>query len=379
MVTRTDGGSDEYHLIWDVAAPTPKLLSVEVNGVRSDLVHGAREALLVTGSHADPIEFNALGDVTSAGALTVATAYDPYGVPSTDHGGLGLGYRGELHVGPLVHLRTRELDPQLGRFTTTDPLLGVAGTTTVANGYHYADNDPVNRSDPSGLRATDGYLDRLLAQPDVERLAEFGLIQGAGFPFWLFNPWHRAVQLDLAARVGGRIECPIPGAGPHGGVGRADVCTATRLWEVKYFGPNALDTAREQLARYERFSNLTRGRIVASSTVAAAGVQLFAFSPEPGIRLYFPKTWTPAIQRDPVRLRELERAVDVRTLQELGIRSVTTPAPSSPGIGLPDVRLPEIPAPDPETAAGVGGALVTIGIVACLLILCGIPVVPGPI
>ncbi len=36
-----------------------------------------------------------------------------------------------------------------------DPLDGVDGTTTVANGYHYADNDPLNKTDLLGLRAQD--------------------------------------------------------------------------------------------------------------------------------------------------------------------------------------------------------------------------------
>src|SRR3546814_5745847 len=62
---------------------------------------------------------------------------------------LGFGYRGELHSDDLVHLRARDYDPSTGAFTTRDPLDGVNGTTTVANPYHYAENDPLNRTDRS--------------------------------------------------------------------------------------------------------------------------------------------------------------------------------------------------------------------------------------
>ena len=37
-----------------------------------------------------------------------------------------------------------------------DPLDGVNGTAVVANPYHYADNDPINKVDPLGLRPTEG-------------------------------------------------------------------------------------------------------------------------------------------------------------------------------------------------------------------------------
>ncbi|MBB5868280.1 RHS repeat-associated protein [Allocatelliglobosispora scoriae] len=50
----------------------------------------------------------------------------------------------------LTHLGAREYDPATGRFISADPLLNI-GDPQQMHGYAYANNDPVNRSDPSGL------------------------------------------------------------------------------------------------------------------------------------------------------------------------------------------------------------------------------------
>jgi len=40
---------------------------------------------------------------------------------------------------------------------TRDPLDGVDGETTVSNPYHYVDNDPLNKTDPLGLRPCESF------------------------------------------------------------------------------------------------------------------------------------------------------------------------------------------------------------------------------
>ncbi|XVV10937.1 polymorphic toxin-type HINT domain-containing protein [Actinoplanes sp. CA-131856] len=54
----------------------------------------------------------------------------------------------------LVHLGAREYDPSLGRFISVDPVFNSADPQSL-EGYAYADNSPVVRSDPSGLIARD--------------------------------------------------------------------------------------------------------------------------------------------------------------------------------------------------------------------------------
>ncbi|MCP4110574.1 MAG: hypothetical protein GY749_34470, partial [Desulfobacteraceae bacterium] len=87
-----------------------------------------------------------------------SASFGPFGSPDGAFS-RGFGFRGELHVADEVHLRARYMAPGLGRFTAPDPLPGVDGTPTVANPYHYADNDPLNKIDPLGLRPDDGDMD----------------------------------------------------------------------------------------------------------------------------------------------------------------------------------------------------------------------------
>ncbi|GLW65303.1 hypothetical protein Arub01_35470 [Actinomadura rubrobrunea] len=52
----------------------------------------------------------------------------------------------------LTHLGAREYDPETGRFISVDPLMDLADPQQM-NGYTYAENNPVTKSDPDGLMA----------------------------------------------------------------------------------------------------------------------------------------------------------------------------------------------------------------------------------
>jgi RHS repeat-associated protein len=95
----------------------------------------------------------------STGVTNVARAssYKEFGQPGsgTDTLAARVGYRGELYLSNLLQLRARDYDPAMGQFTMTDPLDGVDGAPTAANAYHYADNNPLQKVDPLGLRAQD--------------------------------------------------------------------------------------------------------------------------------------------------------------------------------------------------------------------------------
>ena len=68
-----------------------------------------------------------------------------------DHGFLGKSVNATTG---LTDMGAREYDPTTGRFTSVDPVL-TANDPRAANGYTYADNNPLGFSDPTGLMLPD--------------------------------------------------------------------------------------------------------------------------------------------------------------------------------------------------------------------------------
>ena len=88
----------------------------------------------------------------STGTPTIYT-YGPYGEPPTTAAWTGSRFRytGQIALpeAQLYHYKARVYDPGLGRFFQTDPI----GTQDDLNLYAYVDNDPTDRTDPTGLEA----------------------------------------------------------------------------------------------------------------------------------------------------------------------------------------------------------------------------------
>jgi RHS repeat-associated protein len=148
---------------WDTARTIPQVLSMTTGLVTSDIANGVGKAFVSVGAApAAPFSRDALGNLlptaATASLVTATAGYSAYGRPSTTPTTPVFGYGGELLIGSRIHLRARESDPSLARFTTRDPLEGTAGQPVATNPYHYAANDPVNAADPSGLNPgiTDG-------------------------------------------------------------------------------------------------------------------------------------------------------------------------------------------------------------------------------
>jgi RHS repeat-associated protein len=85
-----------------------------------------------------------------------AETYGTFGEPEDEQRGQApelpkFGYRGELALGPMSYLRARAYDSSLGRFLVPDPVVLLRGLSYVGNPYAYANNDPVNFTDPLGL------------------------------------------------------------------------------------------------------------------------------------------------------------------------------------------------------------------------------------
>jgi RHS repeat-associated protein len=84
------------------------------------------------------------------GAVAGHVSYDPWGVPD---GPLfsPFGYTGELTANGLVYLRARWYHPATGIFTARDPWAGDSFRPSSLHKYAYAENDPINAHDPTGL------------------------------------------------------------------------------------------------------------------------------------------------------------------------------------------------------------------------------------
>ncbi len=99
---------------------------------------------------------DALGSVrqltNNNGAVTYASAYDPYGVVTNTYGAAqtAYGYTNEYTSQGLVYLRARFYSPSMGRFLTKDTWGEDENTPMSYNAWLYVYANPINLNDPSG-------------------------------------------------------------------------------------------------------------------------------------------------------------------------------------------------------------------------------------
>ena len=171
--TNPAGATTTNTVAWDTSRAIPQVLASSSAGVATDYLYGQHRETITNGSTTSPYSYNAFGDTITTTATvgsSIAGGYDPWGNPQTNPQtgtGIRFGYRNELTIADRVDLRARDYRPGLRQFTTTDPLDGVNGTATVADPYHYTNNDPTNLTDPLGLRPSD----QAVADPDTDREA----------------------------------------------------------------------------------------------------------------------------------------------------------------------------------------------------------------
>jgi RHS repeat-associated protein len=112
----------------------------------------------------------ALSDAT--GGLAQQMSYSPFGTRKTAGWAHGMdiptawqinttetdkGYTGQesLDAVQLVDYNARLYDPALGRFLSVDPLIAHPGSTQSINPYSYVENNPLNKTDPTGEAGVD--------------------------------------------------------------------------------------------------------------------------------------------------------------------------------------------------------------------------------
>jgi RHS repeat-associated protein len=144
-----------YPMVWDATAEIPLLLTDGRNsyiygpdGLPIEQISSVGQVLYL---HHDQQGSTRLL-TGSTGKVEGAYAFGPYGTTLTHTGTAStpLGYRGEYRspTSGLIYLRARVYDPDTAQFLSVDPLVSVS-----AEPYGYGDNDPMNRTDSTGLLA----------------------------------------------------------------------------------------------------------------------------------------------------------------------------------------------------------------------------------
>jgi RHS repeat-associated protein len=153
--TPSGGSATTQGFVWDVTAQRPSLLmdsaAAYIYGPAGTPVQQVNLAAgTVTYLVSDALG-SVRGVVSPSGSLTASTAYDAWGNPETA-GGLTsytpFGYAGG-YTDPtgLLYLINRYYDPATGQFLSVDPQV-----SQTRQPYEYAGGNPVNASDPTGLK-----------------------------------------------------------------------------------------------------------------------------------------------------------------------------------------------------------------------------------
>lgn len=140
MLRETDGAGAGAALAEYVYGSGGELVSQQrgtsVSFHLADSQGSTRKLTNLVGAATDTYDYDAFGNLTGRTGTTI-NSY------------LFTGQQQDANTG-FYYLRARYYNPTVGRFITTDPSAGTIFDPPSLHQYTYANNDPVNKSDPTG-------------------------------------------------------------------------------------------------------------------------------------------------------------------------------------------------------------------------------------
>ena len=162
---------DGVDQLWDRNGGLPTLIST---GNGDNYVHTAG----IARDGDDWLLSDAVGSVRATvddtGATTGSQDFTVFGEQLTGTGSFGFAGEQQYLTGQL-HLRARQYNPTLGRFTTVDPVQPGAPGTTGYNLYTYSANNPTTFTDPSGRAVLAEYAALVGDQADATEVFASGV------------------------------------------------------------------------------------------------------------------------------------------------------------------------------------------------------------
>lgn len=133
------------------------VLSLLLVGTHALAQTGGTVTYVYTDPQGTPLaEADASGNITATFEYTPYGTYAPQGTSTPGPAPKGPGYTGHVNDPEtnLVYMQARYYDPAVGRFLTVDPVSFKPGDTFNFNRFGYADNNPIDNTDPTGACPT---------------------------------------------------------------------------------------------------------------------------------------------------------------------------------------------------------------------------------